>query len=73
MRALTARAEAELAGGDRRAAAAALSEADEIMRTEPVLPGVAAALRAAGSASAGARWPWPAVTAGSRSRSPSAS
>ena len=47
VRALTARAEAELAGGDRRAAAAALSEADEIMRTEPVLPGVAAALRSA--------------------------
>jgi LuxR family transcriptional regulator, maltose regulon positive regulatory protein len=47
VRALTALAEAELAGGDRRAAAAALSEADEIMRTEPVLPGVAAALRSA--------------------------
>ncbi|MEJ3747440.1 LuxR C-terminal-related transcriptional regulator [Actinomycetes bacterium KLBMP 9797] len=47
VRALTARAEAELAGGDRRAAAAALSEADEIMRAEPVLPGVAAALRSA--------------------------
>ncbi len=47
VRALTARAEAELAGGDRRAAAAALSEADEITRTELVLPGVAAALRAA--------------------------
>ena len=47
VRALTARAEAELAGGDRRAAVAALSEADEIMRTEPVLPGVAAALHAA--------------------------
>jgi LuxR family maltose regulon positive regulatory protein len=47
VRALTARADAELAGGDRRAAVAALSEADEIMRTEPVLPGVAAALRSA--------------------------
>jgi LuxR family maltose regulon positive regulatory protein len=47
VRALTARAQADLAAGDRRAAAAALSEADEILRTEPVLPGVAAAFRSA--------------------------
>jgi LuxR family maltose regulon positive regulatory protein len=40
VRTLTARAGAELAGGDRRAASAALSEADEVARSEPVLPAV---------------------------------
>ena len=55
--ALTARAEAEFAGGDRRAAAAALSEAARSRATEPVLPCVAAALAPAGARSAGARWP----------------
>ncbi len=49
VRTLTAHAEAELAGGDRRAAAAALSEAEEVVRTAPVLPAVVAALRAAGA------------------------
>lgn len=45
VRALIASADAELAGGDRRAAAAALAEADEVARSEPVLPGVSRALR----------------------------
>jgi len=44
VRTLVARAEAELAGGDRRVASAALSEADEVVRTQPVLPAVATAL-----------------------------
>jgi LuxR family maltose regulon positive regulatory protein len=49
VRALVALADAEAAGGDHRAAAAALAEADEVVRAEPVLPGPAQALREAGT------------------------
>jgi LuxR family maltose regulon positive regulatory protein len=45
VRTLVASAEAELAGGDRRSAAAAVAEADEVTRGELVLPVVAVALR----------------------------
>ncbi|MDP4505935.1 LuxR C-terminal-related transcriptional regulator [Nonomuraea turcica] len=44
VRALVTLAELELACGDRRAASAALSEADEVARSGPVFPAVAAAL-----------------------------